>query len=81
MRWLDGIPYPLLIAVALLMLGAPFVPEPHLVEKARLLAAGQLTRAIDIFDVAWHLAPAVLLALKLARDRRRTDPGGDGGHR
>jgi len=66
MRWLDKIPYPLLIAVAVFMLGAPFVPEPHLVEKARMLAEGRLTRPLDIFDVLWHLAPAVLLGLKLA---------------
>jgi hypothetical protein len=66
MRWLDKIPYPLLIAAAVFMIGAPFVPEPHLVEKARMLAEGRLTRPLDIFDVLWHLAPAVLLGLKLA---------------
>ena len=66
MRWLDRIPYSLLIGAAVFMLGAPFVPEPHLVEKARMLAEGLLTRPLDIFDVFWHLAPAVLLGLKLA---------------
>lgn len=67
MRWLDRIPFPLLIALAVFMLGAPFVPEPHLVEKARLLSEGRLTRPIDMFDVVWHLLPAILLGLKLAR--------------
>ena len=71
MRFIDDIPLPLLIAVALLMLGAPFAPEPHLVEKARMLAQGTLTRPIDIFDVFWHLLPAGLLALRLARMRRK----------
>ena len=74
MRFIDDIPLPLLIAVALLMLGAPFAPEPHLVEKARMLAAGTLTRPIDIFDVFWHLLPTALLAVRLARMRGRTPP-------
>ena len=66
MRWLDRIPYSLLIAATLFMLGAPFLPEPHLVEKARMLAAGLLARPIDIFDVFWHLLPAALLGIKFA---------------
>lgn len=75
MRWLDRIPYPLLIAATVFMLGAPFLPEPHLVEKARLLAEGRLSRPIDIFDVFWHLLPGLLLAWKYAASRRRS--GGD----
>ncbi len=74
MRWLDKIPYPLLIAAAIFMLGAPFVPEPHLVEKARMLAEGRLTRPLDIFDVVWHLAPALLLGLKLALGKTAKAP-------
>ena len=74
MRWLDKIPYPLLIAAAIFMLGAPFVPEPHLVEKARMLAEGRLTRPLDIFDVFWHLLPAVLLGLKFAAGRKAKAP-------
>lgn len=69
MRWLDRIPYSLLIVGALFMLGTPFLPEPHLVEKARMLAEGRLTRPMDIFDVFWHLLPAILLVLKLAAGR------------
>jgi hypothetical protein len=74
MSWLDRISYPLLIVAAVFMLGAPFVPEPHLVEKARMLAEGRLTRPLDIFDVFWHLAPAVLLGLKLAAGRKPKVP-------
>jgi hypothetical protein len=74
MRLLDKIPYPLLIVVAVFMLGAPFAPEPHLVEKARMLAEGRLTRPLDIFDVLWHLAPAVLLGLKLAQGKKAKAP-------
>jgi hypothetical protein len=67
MRFIDGIPLPLLIGLTLFMLGAPFVPEPHLVEKMRMLAEGTLTQPLDIFDVLWHLLPAILLAVKLSR--------------
>lgn len=74
MRWLDRIPYPLLVVAAVLMLGAPFVPEPHLVEKARMLAEGRLSRPIDIFDVFWHLTPAVLLGIKFAMGRKTKVP-------
>jgi hypothetical protein len=71
MQFIDKFPLWLLVALTLFMLGAPFVPEPHLVEKMRMLSAGTLTRPIDIFDVFWHLLPAALLALKLARMRRK----------
>ncbi len=74
MRWLDRIPCSMLIAAAVIMLGAPFVPEPHLVEKARMLAEGRLSRPIDIFDVFWHLAPAVLLGIKFAIGRKPKAP-------
>jgi hypothetical protein len=74
MRWLDRTPYPLLIAAAVFMLGAPFVPEPHLLEKARMLAEGRLTRPLDVFDALWHLAPAVLLGLKLALAKKAKTP-------
>ena len=70
MSWLDRIPYSLLIGATVFMLGAPFLPEPHLAEKARLLAEGRLTRPIDIFDVLWHLLPCLLLGLKFALAQR-----------
>jgi hypothetical protein len=71
MNWLSRIPYPPLIVVTVLMLGAPFVPEPHLVEKARMLSEGRLTRPIDIFDVFWHLLPLALLTAKFTMARRK----------
>jgi hypothetical protein len=52
------------------MLGAPFVPEPHLVEKARMLTNGTLTQPLDLFDVVWHLFPAALLVWKTVLWRR-----------
>jgi hypothetical protein len=56
-----------LIILALLLGLAPFVPEPHLTEKLRMLFQGTLTRPLDIFDLLMHAAPIVLLGLKLWR--------------
>jgi len=61
---LKEIPYTILVPVAILMALAPFVPEPHLVEKLRMLLHGTLRRPIDIFDLCFHLLPIVLLLLK-----------------
>jgi hypothetical protein len=66
-RWLDRIPLWLLIVACLTLGLAPFVPEPHVWEKLRMLAAGRLGRPIDIFDLILHGAPWVLLAAKLIR--------------
>lgn len=67
MAWLDRTPLPLLV-LATLMLGlAPFLPEPHLWEKLKMLAAGTLVRPIDIFDLVLHGTPAALLIMKLLR--------------
>ena len=70
MKLLDKVPVAAL-AVAALSLGlAPFFPEPHLVEKTRMLISGTLTRPVDIFDFVLHGTPWVLLALKLIRGFR-----------
>lgn len=70
MQFIDRIPFIVLLLATLFMLGAPFVPEPHLVEKMRMLAEGTLTKPLDIFDVFWHLLPAALLGLKIVRLKR-----------
>jgi len=57
-------PWPLLMVLCLTLGRAPFLPEPHLVEKLRLLAAGELLRPLDIFDLALHAAPWILLGVK-----------------
>ncbi|GAB6042650.1 RND transporter [Endothiovibrio diazotrophicus] len=67
MQLLDKIPLDML-AVAALALGlAPFVPEPHLWQKLKMLADGSLSRPIDIFDLFLHGAPVLLLGAKLGR--------------
>ncbi len=67
MSFLDNISWPTLIMVALLLGLAPFVPEPHVLEKLRMLMAGELSKPMDIFDLVMHGAPWVLLFSKLAR--------------
>jgi hypothetical protein len=69
MKWLDKIPLVTLLIIALLLGLAPFTPEPHLWEKLKMLAAGELVKPIDIFDLFLHGTPVVLLVLKLVRMR------------
>jgi hypothetical protein len=68
-RFLAYFNYPTLIILALLLGLSPFVPEPHLVEKLRMLREGTLSRPLDIFDLFFHLTPALLLLLKLFLER------------
>lgn len=67
MSWLAKIPLGWLVALAAWMAIAPITPEPHLVEKFRMLGQGTLTRPLDIFDLCLHLAPLLLLGWRLWR--------------
>jgi len=67
LAWIDRLPLAVLVIAALTLGLAPFVPEPHLWEKLKLLASGDLVRAIDIFDLLLHATPWVLLGVRLAR--------------
>ena len=64
-RWITAIPLLPLTIIAIFMALAPFAPEPHLWEKLKMLAAGELVRPIDIFDLVMHSAPLALLATSL----------------
>jgi len=64
---LDQIPLNILILAALTLGLAPFLPEPHIWEKLKMLVAGTLTRPIDIFDFLMHATPWALLIAKLLR--------------
>ncbi|OSM06209.1 hypothetical protein [Magnetofaba australis] len=66
-RVVDSIDWPILIFAALFLGSAPMHPEPHLVEKLRMLASGTLSRPIDIFDLVMHATPVVLVLLKAYR--------------
>lgn len=61
-----GLPVGVLVLAALTLGLAPFTPEPHVVEKLRLLVAGELTAPIDVGDLVLHGAPWVLLVARLA---------------
>jgi hypothetical protein len=65
---LDSLGYRLLVPLALLLGLAPFRPEPHLVEKIRMLVQGTLSKPIDIFDLLLHATPVVLLLVKVVAD-------------
>jgi len=67
MKWIDNIPLPLLAVVGIFLLFAPFQPEPHLVQKLRMLSSGELSKAMDIFDLFWHSVPFSLLLIRLYR--------------
>jgi len=75
LAWLDRISYMPLIVAALALGLAPFVPEPHLWQKLKMLVAGELVRPLDIFDLCLHAAPATLLLIKWLRARRVGDAG------
>ena len=67
LAFLDQLPLGTLVIVAALLGLAPFTPEPHVWEKLKMLASGTLVKPIDIFDLALHGLPWLLLAAKLAR--------------
>ncbi|MDH4190567.1 MAG: hypothetical protein OEW21_10210 [Betaproteobacteria bacterium] len=62
--------YPVLIFACLTLGLAPFFPQPHIVEKLRMLVSGTLTKPLDIFDLVLHATPFVLLAIRVVMDLR-----------
>ena len=72
MNWLDKIPFTTLILISLILGLAPFTPEPHLWEKLKMLANGNLSRPIDIFDLVLHGSAPALLVLKALLTLKRS---------
>ena len=72
MSWDAIFSWPVLIVLCLTLGLAPFFPEPHLVEKLRMLASGELRRPLDIFDLALHAAPWIMLSVKIVLVWRTT---------
>ena len=66
----DLFDYKILIPLALFLGFAPFYPQPHIVEKIRMLAAGTLKKPIDVLDLFWHAWPFLLLAYRIFSDLR-----------
>ena len=70
LKFLDKIPYSILIIFTIWMLAAPIKPMPHVMEKILMLGNGTLHRPIDIFDLFFHLFPLILLILKFVKNNR-----------
>ncbi|MBN4080069.1 RND transporter [Beggiatoa alba] len=74
MRWLDSLSWPLIILVCFTLGLAPFVPEPHVIEKLTLLFNGELSKPIDIFDLFMHGSPWLIFLLKISRVFAKKQP-------
>ena len=72
LAWTDHLPWSLVIIACLTLGPAPFVPEPHIWEKLKMLFGGTLSRPIDIFDLLLHSAPFAVALLKLAAEALRS---------
>lgn len=70
MKFLEKIPYSMLILATIFLGLAPFSPQPHAFEKIAMLVDGSLQRPIDIFDLLMHISPAILLLMKWLMDRK-----------
>jgi hypothetical protein len=57
LRWLDRLPLIWLVLLAAWLAVAPVLPEPHLIEKLRMLWQFTLVKPLDIFDLLMHTTP------------------------
>ena len=73
MSFLDKISMQTLVIAAIFLGLSPFVPEPHLWQKLKMLAAGDLVKPLDMFDMLFHSAPTLLLIAKIRRNRAQRD--------
>ncbi len=67
MKFLDSIPWLIVLALCLTLGLAPFSPEPHVWEKLKMIPAGTLTKPIDMVDLWVHGTPWLVLVLKAMR--------------
>jgi len=65
LSWLHCPSMTMLIVAAILLGIMPVTPEPHLVEKMRMLLNGTLVKPVDMFDLFWHGWPLLWIALRL----------------
>ena len=69
-KWLDNIPFALLLVLSVFLGLAPYKPEPHLVEKIRMLLHAQPVKPVDIFD----LGEGKILYIKVLPDAKGKPP-------
>lgn len=70
LAWLDKIPWSIAVLAALTLGLSPFVPEPHVWAKLKLLRQGS-PRPADVVDLLLHAAPWTVLGAKAVRQLRR----------
>ena len=73
MKILDKIPFRTAIIMTIFLGLSPFIPEPHLWQKLKMLVAGELTQPLDMFDMLFHSAPAMVLLAKIYRHKTGAD--------
>lgn len=73
LNWIDRVDLSFFVIAALTLGLAPFIPEPHVWEKLKMLAAGELSRPLDIFDLVLHGTPWLFLVIKLSRKKPADD--------
>lgn len=73
MNVLNSIPLSVVVVLCLTLGLAPFIPEPHVWEKLKMLSSGALVKPVDIFDLLMHVFPFVLLGLKLILPQKSRD--------
>ena len=66
MRFIQSLSWTFVLIFPLTLGLAPFMPEPHIVEKLTMLFNGELSKPIDIFDFFLHGTPWILLLLKIS---------------
>jgi len=71
-KFFNAIPWTFLLPVAILLSLTPFKPEPHLIEKLRMLVNGLLIRPVDIFDLFMHGTPILVAFAKFLLERKKT---------
>lgn len=62
---LNQLPWSIVIVLSVAIGLAPFVPEPHLLEKLQMLSRGELRQLVDLFDLLFHASPFAILILKI----------------
>ncbi len=73
-KFIDGISIQMLVVMTIFLGLAPYLPfmtePPHLFTKLNMLVSGELSKPIDIFDLVFHGAAPVVLAIRLVRKFR-----------
>lgn len=67
----------IILSIFLAILPFPLSGEPHIWEKLKMLVAGDLVKAVDIFDLFYHLSPTILLIAKIRRLKSEGNNGED----